>query len=189
MRKQILFVQGAGESVHDAWDDKLVRSLERELGDGYEIAYPRMPDEADPRYDAWKRALRDAFDALEDGAIVVGHSVGGAMLIHVLAERMPKSRLGALILLAAPFIGDGGWPSEDMQPRTDFGERLPADLPVFLHHGTKDETVPFAHMALYARTMPRAVTRAVAGADHQLDNDLRGVARDIVSLHSRAQNA
>jgi hypothetical protein len=50
MPKQVLFIQGAGAAVHDAWDDKLVRSLERALGDGYSVLYPRMPDEADPHY-------------------------------------------------------------------------------------------------------------------------------------------
>jgi hypothetical protein len=42
---QILFIQGGGAGTHDEWDDKLVDSLRRELGDGYEIRYPRMPDE------------------------------------------------------------------------------------------------------------------------------------------------
>ena len=45
---QVLFIQGAGEAVHDQWDDKLADSLRRELGDRYDVLYPRMPDEADP---------------------------------------------------------------------------------------------------------------------------------------------
>ena len=41
MPKQILFVQGGGENVHDQWDNALVNSLRHELGPGYDIAYPR----------------------------------------------------------------------------------------------------------------------------------------------------
>lgn len=104
--KQILFVQGAGEAVHDDWDDKLVRSLQRELGDGYSMRYPRMPDEADPHYSAWKVALQSELDKLDDGAMLVGHSIGAAILIHVLAEQSSKRRLGAIFLIAAPFIGE-----------------------------------------------------------------------------------
>ena len=48
--QQILFIQGGGAGAHDEWDDKLVDSLRRELGDGYEVRYPRMPDEDDPSY-------------------------------------------------------------------------------------------------------------------------------------------
>ena len=32
--RQILFIQGAGEGTYDEWDDKLVDSLRRALGDG-----------------------------------------------------------------------------------------------------------------------------------------------------------
>ncbi len=94
MTAQVLFVQGGGEHVHDQWDNKLVQSLEAELGAGYAISYPRMPDEENPRYSVWKGALLTELDSLADGAILVAHSVGGTILIHALAERLPRSRLG-----------------------------------------------------------------------------------------------
>jgi hypothetical protein len=40
VRRQVLFIQGGGESAHDEWDNKLVESLGRELGADYEIRYP-----------------------------------------------------------------------------------------------------------------------------------------------------
>ncbi len=55
---QILFIQGAGEGTHDEWDDKLVDSLRRELGDGFEIRYPPMPDEDNPDDATWTAAIR-----------------------------------------------------------------------------------------------------------------------------------
>lgn len=57
--RQILFVQGGGADVHDTWDNKLVDSLRRELGPGYEIRYPRMPNEGDPSFPAWRTALEE----------------------------------------------------------------------------------------------------------------------------------
>jgi predicted alpha/beta hydrolase family esterase len=180
----VLFVQGAGKSVHDEWDEKLVRNLERELGDGYTVRYPRMPNEADPKYSAWRPVLRTELEHLQDGALVVGHSVGGTMLIHVLAERLPQVALGAVFLIAAPFIGEGGWPSDELEPRDELGARLPDDLPVFLYHGTADETVPVSHLALYGKAIPQATTRRLAERDHQLDNRLSEVARDIESLRA-----
>jgi predicted alpha/beta hydrolase family esterase len=185
MPRQVLFVQGAGESVHDTWDDKLVASLERELGDAYTIVYPRMPEEDDPRYPVWKTALSKELARLDDGAILVGHSIGGTFLIHTLADEQPKRKFGALLLLAAPFIGDGGWPSEEIEMRPDLAATLPADLPVILHHGTDDKIVPFAHVKLYAQAIPRAIVRALPNRDHQLCNDLRDVAQDIRSAALR----
>ncbi|HEY5951925.1 MAG TPA: alpha/beta fold hydrolase [Kofleriaceae bacterium] len=186
----VLFVQGAGEGTHDQWDNKLVDSLERELGRDYSVRYPRMPDEADPRYVAWKPALLDQFKSLDDGAILVGHSVGGTMLLHALAEERPTLNASAIILLATPFIGDGGWPSDEIQPRNDLAPRLPS-VPIYLFHGTDDETVPFEHVKLYANAIPQAVVRTLANRDHQLGNDLSDVARDIRSLarHARPEGA
>ena len=180
--RQILFVQGGGEDVHDQWDNKLVESLRRELGPGYEVRYPRMPDEADPRVAVWTNALQGEIATLKDGAIVVGHSLGGTILINVLAEHAPAVELGAIVLIAAPFIGHGGWEIDDIEPVSDLAGRLPAGVPVFLYHGDDDATAPVAHLALYAAAIPHASVRRLANRDHQLDNDLSEVASDIRRL-------
>jgi predicted alpha/beta hydrolase family esterase len=185
MTLEVLFVQGAGANVHDAWDQKLVKSLERGLGTAYHIRYPRMPNESDPRYATWKPALLRELDSLDDGAILVGHSVGGTILLHLLAEHSPRFKPGALILIAAPFIGSGGWPSDELQARADFAKRLPAGVPVLLYHGTDDETVPKSHIELYSRAIPHASVSLLADRDHQLNNDLAEVARAIRSLPAR----
>jgi predicted alpha/beta hydrolase family esterase len=184
--RQILFVQGGGEGVHDQWDNHLVDSLRAELGPASEIRYPVMPNEADPKYAAWKPAIETALAALEPGAIVVGHSVGGTILINVLADSTPPSRLGAICLIAAPFIGTGGWDTEDIEPKPDLAARLPRDVPIFLYHGRDDDDVPFAHVDLYARALPRALVRRLAGRDHQLGNRLAEVASDIRALDQSA---
>ena len=180
--RQILFVQGGGEGVHDEWDDKLAASLRRELGPDYDVRYPLMPDEADPKFAKWKPALERELAALERGSVVVGHSVGGTMLVHTLAEQTRQPDLSAICLIAAPFIGPGGWPSDEIEPRPDLAERLPRDVPVYLYHGDDDESVPPAHVELYARALPHAHVRRLAGRDHQLGNDLAEVAADIRQL-------
>lgn len=179
MASQILFIQGAGDGTHDAWDDKLVASLETELGRQYAVRYPRMPNEADPRYPIWKAELFRQFDELDDDAILVGHSVGGTFLIHALAEHRPKRKWGAVFLIAPPFLGDGGWPVDETDPVTNLTEELDADVPVFLYHGTADDEVPLGHMELYAQAIAHATTRVLADRDHQLNNDLSDIARDI----------
>jgi len=183
----VLFVQGAGPEVHDEWDSKLVESLRRGLGQSYQVRYPRMPDEGDPHMATWRPVLQQELASLRPGAVVVGHSVGGTMLIHVLADAAPAITLAAIVLIAAPFIGDGGWPSDEIAPRTDFGEQLPATVPVLLYHGEEDAEVPVTHVDLYAAAIPRARVRRLAGRDHQLNNDLSEVARDILELTSRRE--
>jgi hypothetical protein len=83
---QILFVQGDGTGTHDDWDSRLVESLRDAFGPSCEIRYPRLPNEADPNDAPWKAVLAREFAGLRDGAILVGHSVGGTILINALAE-------------------------------------------------------------------------------------------------------
>ena len=184
MNRQLLFVQGGGAGVHDEWDDKLVESLGRELGPSYEIRYPRMPNEDDPGYAAWKPALERELAALDDGAVLVGHSVGGTILINMLAEHPPVRRLEAIFLVAAPFVGDGGWSSDDLKTPHDLGTRLPEGVPVFIYHGLADRSVPPSHAELHARAIPYAEVHLLPGRDHQLDNDLSEVAAAIRSLEA-----
>ena len=175
--RQVLFIQGAGAGTYDDWDDKLVDSLRRELGDGWEVHYPRMPAEDDASYAAWGPVLVRAMATLDDGATVVGHSVGGTILIQTLAERAPDVALGTIVLIAAPFVGDGGWPAEEFELSSDLGSRLPSGVPVHIAHGLEDDTVPPAHADLYARAIPEAHLHLLPGRDHQLGNDLADVAR------------
>jgi len=185
MARQLLFVQGGGEGAHDEWDSKLVDSLARELGPDCEIHYPRMPDEDDPRYATWKAALRRELDELEDGAVLVGHSIGATILVHSLAEEPLEWSPAGIFLVSMPFIGKGGWPSDEIKPQPDLGAKLPARSPVYLYQGSADEIVPTAHADLNANAIPQAVVRQLPGRDHQLNNDMSEVAADIRNLSRR----
>ncbi len=180
--RDVLFVQGAGAAVHAEWDIRLVDSLRRELGASYNIRYPRMPEEADPSLAAWRPVLERELAALRPGAVVVGHSVGGTILIHVLADGAHTADIAAIVLIAAPFIGNGGWESEEIAPLGDLAARLPAATSVILCHGDADDEVPVAHVELYAAAIPRARMHRLVGRDHQLNDDLSEVARDIRAL-------
>lgn len=182
MTRQLLFIQGGGEGVHDEWDEKLVASLRQLLGDGYEVRYPRMPDEHDPSFAKWKPAIGREIAKLDDGAVLLGHSIGGTMLVHALAEQAPERRLTAIILVAAPFIGKGGWPSDEIEAEADLGARLPDGVPVHLFHGSNDDTAPPEHAGLYAKAIPQAKVHRLAGRDHQLNNDLSDVAEVLRGL-------
>lgn len=186
MKRQLLFVQGGGARVHDEWDNKLVASLRRALGPDYEVCYPRMPEEDDPSFAAWKATLQKQFASLNEGAIVIGHSVGGTILINVLAEQPPGLTLGAIFLIAAPFVGEGGWPTDDWQPQREIGGKLPRGVPIYLYHGLADTTVPPSHAELYARAIPQAHLCRLPGRDHQLNNDLREIAAVIKALAATA---
>ena len=178
---QILFIQGGGAGAHDEWDDKLVDSLRRGLGAENEVRYPRMPDEDDPSYARWSAAIRREMADLDAGAVVVGHSVGATILINAIAEQPPTRGLGAIVLIAAPFVGEGGWAGDDFELKSDLGARLPQGVPVDVFHGLLDDTAPPSHAHRYAEVIPQAQVHLLPGRDHQLNNDLSEVAKTINS--------
>lgn len=180
MAKQVLLIQGAGEGAHEE-DAKLAESLRRKLGPDYEVHYPAMPDEGDPDDDAWGSAIAAELADMGEDAILVGHSAGAATLCMFLATRDLALRVAGIFLVSAPFFGEGGWQVEGFALPKDLGRRFP-DAPVFLYHGGEDEIAPIAHLDLYARAIPRAVVRRLEGRNHQLDDDMTEVARDIESL-------
>ena len=140
-----------------------------------------MPDEADPSYARWSAAIRRELSQLDDGARVLGHSIGGAIMIHTIAVQPPTQHLAAIALIAAPFVGEGGWSTDEYQLPSDLGAKLPDGVPVHVFHGLEDETVPPSHVHLYRRAIPQAKVHLLTGRDHQLNDDLSEVAHAICS--------
>jgi predicted alpha/beta hydrolase family esterase len=177
--KQVLFVQGGGEGAHAA-DAKLVASLREQLGSGYAVRYPLMPKEDDPNCATWKQCIARELARIGEDALLVGHSVGAAVLMKFLADGDCKQSIAGVFLVAAPFLHDDEvWRWKEAELPTDVADRLPRGLPVFLYHGREDEIVPFSHQAMYAKALPHATVRVLEGRDHQVNENLTEVADDI----------
>lgn len=178
MKRRVLFVHGGGQGAHEA-DKKLAASLADALGTGYEVRSPKMPDEDSPEYEAWKEQISRDLAELDDGAVLVGHSLGASILLKYVSEGNTERPIAGMFLVATPYWGAGDWEVEEYALQSDFASRLPGGLPVFLYHGREDEVVPFEHLALYAEALPRAAVREFDGRGHQFDEDLSEVALDI----------
>ena len=179
-KTDVLFVQGGGKGAHHE-DTALAASLERALGDEYEVHFPRMPNEADPNVQSWKRKLSAELSRLRGKVLLVGHSVGGSILLKYLSEKEIKKPIAGLFLLATPSWDKDQWNFDDLKLPHNIAEKLAAIPRIFLYHSRDDGVVPFAHLALHGARLPQATVRAVDGRGHQFGNDLTDVARDIHS--------
>jgi len=163
----IVFIHGNDGFEEDA---ALVASLEQHLG--LPVTYPKMPDEGD-----WIPAIAAAISEAQPPLALVGHSAGGYQLLEYLASASVPSVV-SIHIIAAPFPGgDPDWTFDGFDLPA-FPERMP--YPVVLYASEDDEIVPFAHRDLWAAAIPGSVTRTTVGG-HQLNNDLRLVADDIVT--------
>lgn len=170
--KQVLFIHGGGQGAYEE-DEKLVANLRDVLGTGYDVQYPKMPHEDRPDYEAWSTQITTEFAALDDEVILVGHSVGGSILLQYLSEEMVEQPVAGLFLLAPPY-----WDAVENNIAAKFSH----EIPLFVYHGRDDEVIPFEHLALYAEQLPQATIHEFDGRGHQFNNDLSAVAQDIKKL-------
>jgi len=179
-KKSVLFIHGAGQGAYEE-DGLLVASLQSALGPGYEVRYPKMVNEEGPEYADWKPQIASELDALDGEVFLVGHSVGGSVLLKYLSDERVEKTIAGLFLIAAPYWGeDEFWNWDEVELPHDVAARL-ANIPqINFYHSRDDEIVPFAHLALYAAKLPRATIRELDGRGHQLGNDLADVAGDIL---------
>jgi predicted alpha/beta hydrolase family esterase len=182
--KHVLFIQGGGEGAHEA-DAKLAASLQAELGTGYEVRFPKMPNEDAPEYPDWVRSISEELAALGEGAVLVAHSLGASMVIKFLVEGRNPRALAGVFLIASPFWGDGNWEWPEVELPAGARARLTNTGPLFFYHGSEDEIVPVAHLDLYAKAFPDAPVHRLSGRDHQLNDNLSEVAADIARLNGR----
>jgi uncharacterized protein len=181
MPRQVLFIHGGGGGAYEA-DAKLAESLRRELGPDYSVRYPEMPDEEEPDYETWKKFMTRELASMGKAPVLVGHSIGASVMIRMLAEGKTRG-LGGAFLVAAPFWHDHKvWRWPEVELPKDAAENLKDGAPLFFYHGIADETVPVEHMALYAKVAPHASFRRLKGRNHQLNEDMSEVARDIAQL-------
>ena len=187
MKQPVLFIHGAGEGAFEE-DRLLAASLQHALGLTYDVRYPKLPEEDSATFADWQAPIERELATLDDHVILVGHSVGGSVLVKYLSEQQLDKPIASLFLLATPYWGaDDFWTWDEAQLREDVAAKLVNIPRIFLYHSRDDDVVPFAHLALYAAKLPQATVRAFDGRGHQFGNDLAEVAADIKHAASAAE--
>ncbi|MCQ6563767.1 RBBP9/YdeN family alpha/beta hydrolase [Paenibacillus mendelii] len=181
MKRHILFIQGGGQGAYEA-DEKLAMHLQDSLGSDYDVLYPRMPDEEKPVYEAWRDVIAEDLAGQDGEVIVVGHSLGASFLLKYLSEEEFTTPIAGVFLIASPYWGAEDWEVGEYMLSEDFAWKLSGIQRIFFYHSRDDVWVPFAHLAMYAEKLPKAVLREFDGRGHQFNNDMTEVAQDIKSL-------
>lgn len=88
--------KGDGSSVWIPW---LSEKLEKR---GYNVIHPDMPNSSDPILSEWIAEFEKILGKLKNEIIVVGHSLGGSLILHMLENEMWTHKLKRAIILGAP---------------------------------------------------------------------------------------
>jgi serine hydrolase len=168
MSSGVLVMHSAGPQGPGEGSEPFTSRLREELGPGFEVLFPVMPDPESPHYGPWSERLGEILAEIDEPIVVVGHSLGGSVMLKHLSESDGPEPIAGLVLVAAPFWGEEEWEAEWVLPE---GWPGPAtELPrTFLFHSRDDEEIPFAHLELYSRRLPDATVRPLDGNGHLFD--------------------
>jgi predicted alpha/beta hydrolase family esterase len=181
MSNCVLFIQGGGGEGYEA-DKKLVASLQTALGKTYEVVFPQLTTDEKLSDFGWPQQIGNEITNAGDDVILVAHSLGASLLLKYLSENNVDKKIRGIFLISTPFWkGDEDW-KQGLKLRQDFSDRLPKAVPIFLYHCRDDKEAPFEDISLYAQKLPGATICEIAKGGHQLNNDLRIVAKDITGL-------
>ncbi|WP_238189358.1 alpha/beta fold hydrolase [Paenibacillus sp. L3-i20] len=181
MSKSLLFIHGGGDGAYEE-DKKMALHLQETLGAEYNVIFPKMPDEGNPKYEAWREQISKELISIDGDVTIVGHSLGASLLIKYLSEEQLTTYIAGLFLIAPPYWGAEDWEVEEYALSEEFPTKLSNTRPMYFYHSSEDEWVPFAHLSIYAGKLPHAVIYKLDGRNHQLNNDMTEVARDIKNL-------
>ena len=182
MGRRILFIHSAGPQDPGQGSDSLIKYLHGSLDKNYSLMCPAMPDPDNPDYNAWKRKLDAQLDLIDDEVILIGHSLGGSVLVKYFSEIPYQKPVAGLFLIASPFCADAGWDLEEYKLKNHFATNLSFIPKIFLYHSRDDEWVPFHHMSLYAAHLPQATVRKFDDYGHIFEHPFPELINDITSL-------
>lgn len=170
MKQQVLVIHGGDafdsyeEYLKDlkSWEISLDRirakgwksSLEKDLGENFDVLNPKMPNAQNAKYTEWKIYFEKIIPLMDDQIILIGHSLGGIFLAKYLSENKFPKKIKALILVAPPYN------TPTKHPLADFVLTKPLSLiseltdNIILFHSKDDKVVPFTNSKHYFKDLP-----------------------------------
>jgi serine hydrolase len=182
MKKQMLFIHSGGAQGPHQGSDDLVACLKAGLNDRYELIYPKMPDPEFPDYEQWKETVKEELKAMKHKVILIGHSLGGSVLLKYLSEESCEKSIAGLFLIAPPYWGKRNWQADEYVLRKDFYTTLPTIARIFLYHSRNDKVVPLSHLEHYVKKIPHATCRVLKARGHLFSAGLPELVKDIMNL-------
>jgi len=150
------------EQKTDSWRKK----LGDELGDKYDVISPLMPCGWNAKYLEWAIWFEKLFPYLQEGVILVGHSLGANFLAKYLLENKLPVSIEQLHLVAGCFGAGGGFELFDdlSNVEAQCGE-------IYIYHSKDDFVVDFNDGKKYAKALPTAYFMEFEDRNHFLQEE------------------
>lgn len=132
-----------------------------------DVLQPRMPNSTNARYAEWAAWFERCSEFVDNGVILVGHSLGGIFLAKYLSHNQFPKTIRATILVAAPFdtvstkesLHDFELPNSLELLKTQGGE-------IYIIHSDDDPIVPVGEVDKYKRFLTDAEKMILQDRQH-----------------------
>ncbi len=141
-------------------------NLGNDLGEGFDVLAPRMPNSQNARYLEWKIWFEKIIPFLDDNLIFIGHSLGGIFLVKYLTENNYPKKIKAVLLVGIPYNTPTRHPLADFnitKPLANF-TRQAGKIVIF--HSKDDKIVPFSNAKQFLKEIPNAVFNSFKDRGH-----------------------
>lgn len=152
------------------------------LGAEYHVTLPRMPNSLNAKYEEWKIWFEKYIPLLEDGAVLVGHSLGGSFLAKYLSKEEFPKRIGGTFLVAPPYDQDDGRKLVEFDAPASLALLEKQGGEIFLYHSKDDPVVEFSELAKFQAALPSAHVRVFEDRGHFLQDEFPELVEDIRNL-------
>ncbi|MEK7163336.1 MAG: alpha/beta fold hydrolase [Patescibacteria group bacterium] len=160
------------------------KTLAEKLDDRFEVITPRFPNEANAKYKEWKIRFEKIIPFINDGVVLIGHSLGGMFLARYLAENKFPKKIKATMIVASPHtekldhsLADFIIPKNLVPFEEQGGE-------IFLYYSNDDPLMkePMEHLKSYQRCLPNIHVRTFSDHGHFSGEEFPEIISDIKNL-------
>ncbi len=131
-------------------------SLRDRLADIADVYTPEMPNKQNAKYAEWKIWFGKIVPLMNDGVVLVGHSLGGIFLAKYLSEEILPTKIRATLLVAPPFNTATNHPLADFNLGEELHKLQDRGGEIVFYHSRDDQVVPYSNLEDYRRALPLA---------------------------------
>lgn len=198
MKQQLIVIHG-GDAFED-YEDYLVNlrtkeitlekirsqdwkgSLNKKLGEDFDVIIPKMPNAQNARYLEWKIWFEKIIPLLNNNVIIVGHSLGGIFIVKYLSENNYPQKIKAIFLVGTPYNSPIRHPLVDFTITNSLDKFVKQAGKIFIYHSKDDVVVPFNNAKYYHKEIPDAVFRVFKSRGHFNTESFPEIVKDIKSI-------
>ncbi len=154
-------------------------NLREKLGEDYDVYRLSMPNSKNAKYLEWAIWFEKYIPFMQDGVILVGHSLGAVFLAKYFSENMFPKKVKATFLVAAPYNQDEGRELPEFAITHPLKGLEDQGGVMSLYHSTDDPVVVFSEMEQYQKELKNATFRVFEDRMHFNMEEFPEIVEDI----------